>query len=73
MVMEVSHVLANYLHENSLGLCQEVVTISRNKYRASVIVGDTNQLRTSLRSFGDDVVILALDKMRFQIQKTRKF
>lgn len=69
LVMEVNNALANYLHENPLGLEQDIVTISRNKYRVSAIVDDTNLLRTTLRGFGDDVVILEPEKMRFQMQQ----
>jgi predicted DNA-binding transcriptional regulator YafY len=65
--LEVSNALANYLHENPLGADQAIETMERNKYRVSVIVDDTNQLRTTLRGFGKDVVIRKPDKIRFQL------
>lgn len=67
LVMEVSNALANYLHENPLGLEQEIITVDRERYRVSVVVDDTNQLRTKLRGFGSDAVILSPDKIRFQL------
>lgn len=69
LLMEVSNAIANYLHENPLGSQQDIVTIDRNRYRVTTVVDDTNQLRTTLRGFGNDAVILAPEKMRFQLHK----
>lgn len=40
-----------------------------NRYLVSVIVDDTNQLRSTLRSFGQGVSIISPEKMKFQIHQ----
>jgi hypothetical protein len=45
-----------------------LTTLEQNRYRVSVIVDDTNQLRTTLRSFGRGVDIISPEKIRFQLQ-----
>lgn len=67
LVMEVNNAVANYLHENPLCAEQEIQTIERNLYRVSAIVDDTNQLRSTLRSFAQGATIIAPEKMKFQI------
>jgi hypothetical protein len=68
LVMEVINAVANYLYENPLGAHQHITTLEQNRYRVSVIVDDTNQLRTTLRSFGRGVDIISPEKIRFQLQ-----
>lgn len=67
--MEVTNAVANYLYENPLGAHQHITTLEQNRYRVSVIVDDTNQLRTTLRSFGRGVDIISPEKMKFQIHQ----
>ncbi len=69
LVMEVTNAVANYLYENPLGAHQHITTLEQNRYRVSVIVDDTNQLRTTLRSFGRGVDIISPEKMKFQIHQ----
>lgn len=69
VVMEVSNSVANYLHENPLGSQQEIITIDRSRYRVSAIVDDTNQLRSTLRSFGEGASIISPEKIKFQIHQ----
>jgi hypothetical protein len=67
LVMEVTNAVANYLYENPLGAHQHITTLEQNRYRVSAIVDDTNQLRTTLRSFGRGVDIISPEKIRFQM------
>lgn len=69
LVVEVSNAIATYLYENPLGAQQHIQTIEQNRYRISVIVDDTNQLRSTLRSFGRDVDIISPERIRFQLQQ----
>jgi predicted DNA-binding transcriptional regulator YafY len=69
VVMEVSNSVANYLHENPLGSQQEIITIDRNRYRVSAVVDDTNQLRSTLRGFGEGASIISPEKIKFQIHQ----
>jgi predicted DNA-binding transcriptional regulator YafY len=69
VVMEVSNSVANYLYENPLGYHQEIITLDRNRYRVSATVDDTDQLRSTLRSFGEGASIISPEKIKFQIHQ----
>jgi len=70
LVMDVSNSIANYLHENPLGAHQEIKTINKHTYRVSVIVDDTNHLRTTLRGFGDDIAIQSPENIKYQVHRS---
>ena len=70
LTMNVSAAVANFIYENPIARDQKVTAGGEGWFHFSATVDDTNQLRATLRGFGDEVKILSPERLRFQIHKS---